>query len=160
MSNEEKVAAAKQALGKAVDALLELKREKPKVFYGGFAGIVLVLLIMIMMMSGGGDTSTSSPATGPAVKNLEIGKRYVLKNPNSYDPTAGVRLVITPGSMPAYDDTEKADRSGCNNLPQGTAVTVKGFYDAYGKKNSFVNVQIEDGECKGRSMWTLAINVQ
>jgi len=159
MSNEEKVAATKQALGKAVNTLLELKREKPKVFYGGFAGIVLILLVM--MMSGGGfSSSSSSVASGPAVSNLQIGKRYVLKNPNSYDPSAGVRMVITPGSMPAYDDTEKADRTGCNNLPQGTAVTVKGFYDAYGKKNSFVNVQIEDGECKGRSMWTLAINVQ
>ncbi len=159
MSNEEKVAAAKQALSKIVDALLELKREKPKIFYGGFAGIVLVLLIM-MMSGGGGPSSSSTTASGPVVKDLEIGKRYVLKNPNSYDPSAGVRMVITPGSMPAYDDTEKADRTGCNNLPQGTPVTVKGFYDAYGKKNSFVNVQIEDGECKGRSMWTLAINVQ
>ena len=46
-------------------------------------------------------------------------------------------------------------------MPQGTPVTVLGFQNAYGKKNAFVNVQIEqEGECKGSTAWTLAINVQ
>jgi hypothetical protein len=32
--------------------------------------------------------------------------------------------------------------------------------DAYGTKNAFVKVLIEDGVCKGKDGWALAIDVQ
>lgn len=147
---------AKKMIGSIVATLLKLKEEKPKVFYGALGGVVVLLAIM---MFGGGSGSSVS---GPSIKNLVVGQRYVLKSPNVADKNATIRLVAVPGTIAAYDDTEEDDRmGGCKHMPQGTPVTVLGFQDAYGKKNAFVNVQIEqEGECKGTSAWTLAINVQ
>ena len=41
-----------------------------------------------------------------------------------------------------------------------TACAIQEFQDFAGKKNAFVKVQVEDGECKGSSGWVLAIDVQ
>jgi hypothetical protein len=63
--------------------------------------------------------------------------------------------------MAAYDDSEEADRNGaCQHMPQGTKVTAVEFQDFAGKKNAFVKVRMEDGECKGNEGWALAIDVQ
>ena len=147
---------AQKMVGNILSSLLKLKEEKPKVFFGALGGIVV--LIVIVMLSGG----PSSTVSGPAIKNLVIGQRYVLQSPNTADKNATIRLVSVPGTIAAYDDTEEDDRiGGCKHMSQGTPVTVLGFQDAYGKKNAFVNEQIEqEGECKGTSAWTLAINVQ
>lgn len=143
--------------GNAVSLILSLKEENPKVFFGAIGGIVLLLLILIM--SGGGDDA-KLPA-GPKIKDLAIGQKYVLKSANSYDPAATVRLVAVPGAIAAYDDTEEADRNTpCQHIPQGTSVTVQELQDAYGTKNAFVKVLIDDGECKGKDGWALAIDVQ
>ncbi|MDD5580879.1 MAG: hypothetical protein PHY16_16585 [Methylobacter sp.] len=160
MSNQEStkkaVDSAKNIAGNLVSSILSLKEKKPKVFFGALGGIVVLL---ILMMISGGDEST--PVSGPTIKNLAAGQRYILKAPNTYDPKATVRLVQVPGTMAAYDDSEEADRtSPCQHLPQGTPISVLDFQDAYGKKNTFVKVQIEEGECKGNSGWTLAINIQ
>jgi hypothetical protein len=70
-------------------------------------------------------------------------------------------LVAVPGAIAAYDDTEAADRIGaCQHMPQGTPVSVLELQDAYGKKNAYAKVQMEEGECKGSSGWALAIDVQ
>ncbi|MDD5276699.1 MAG: hypothetical protein PHR16_11535 [Methylovulum sp.] len=159
MSNEEN---SKQALDSKKESainlmasILQLKDKNPKVFFGAISGLVLVVLIMIMS---GGD---STPVSKAAIKNIEVGQRYVLKSANAYDPAATVRLVSTPGAIAAYDDTEEADRSGaCQHMPQGTQVTAMDFSDAYGKKNAYVKVKIEEGECKGNEGWALAIDVQ
>jgi hypothetical protein len=160
MSNQENVKktidSAKNMAGNLISSILSLKEKQPKVFFGALGGIVALL---ILMMISGGDEPT--PVSGPTVKNLVAGQRYVLKAPNTYDPKATVRLVPVPGTLAAYDDTEEADRtSPCQHMPQGTPVSVLDFQDAYGKKNVFVKVQIEEGECKGNSGWTLAINIQ
>jgi hypothetical protein len=110
------------------------------------------------MMSGGSD---SKQVSGPVIKDLAVGQRYVLKSANAYDPAAKVRLVAVPGAIAAYDDTEEADRSAvCQHIIQGTPATVLELQDAYGKKNAYAKVQVEEGECKGNSGWALSIDVQ
>ena len=148
---------AKNTIGNLLSSFLSLKEKNPKVFFGAIGGVA-VLLVLMMTMGGGGSKPTIS---GPALKDLAVGQRYVLKSANAYDPSATVRLVSTPGAIAAYDDTEEADRSGaCQHIPQGTSVSVLGFSDAYGKQKAYAKVRIEDGECKGNEAWALAIDVQ
>ena len=110
-------------------------------------------------MSGGDDSAPG--VSGPAIKNLTVGQRYVLKSANAYDPGATVRLVSTPGAIAAYDDTEEADRSGaCQHMPQGTPISVLGFADAFGKQKAYAKVKVEEGECKDSEAWALAIDIQ
>jgi len=159
MSNEENVKetvdSAKNIANNLLSSMLNLKEKNPKVFFGAVGGVVVLLILM--MMSGGGSKTVS----GPVIKNLAVGQRYVLKSANAYDKDATVRLVSVPGTIAAYDDTEEADRSGaCQHIPQGTAVSVLELQDAYGKKNAYAKVQIEEGECKGNSGWALSIDVQ
>lgn len=155
-STGDKAEAMKKMASGFLASALKLKDEKPKVFYGAIAGVVVVLGFL---MFGGGSSSTVS---GPGIKDLVIGQRYVLQGPNAYDKEATIRLVAVPGTIAAYDDTEEDDRmGGCKHMPVGTPVTVLGFQDAYGKKNAFVNVKFEvEGECKDKTAWTLAINLQ
>ena len=153
MSEDENVKDAKKGIQNLLAAITKLKESNPKVLYGGLAA--LVILVLFMMMSGGSDTTISSPS----VQNLTIGNNYVLREPNAYDSKATIRLVGTPGSMAAYDDTEKADREGCKHLAQGTPIVIKSFFDAYGKKNAFSKVSVLSGDCKGTIGWTLSINV-
>jgi hypothetical protein len=162
MSNEENAKktldAAKNIAGNLISAALSLKEKNPKVFFGAAGGIA-VLLILIMMSGGGGSGSSSTPPSGPTIKNLAVGQNYVLKSANSYDPSATIRLVAAPGTLAAFDDTEEADRSGtCQHFPQGTRVKVLKLQDAIGTE--FAEVSVEDGECKGKTGWALAIDVQ
>ncbi len=146
---------AADKLGNIVSLMLQLKEKNPKVFFGAIGGVVLLL---ILMMSGG---EQAKPISGPTIKNLAVGQKYVLKSANSYDPAATVRLVAVPGAIAAYDDTEETDRNTpCQHIVQGTPVSVLELQDAYGTKNAFVKVQIESGECKGKDGWALAIDVQ
>jgi hypothetical protein len=167
MSNEENVQqeenvkqtvdSAKNTAGNLVSSFLSLKEKNPKVFFGAIGGVVVILLLMMTM---GGDSSKPI-VSGPALKDLAVGQRYVLKSANAYDPAATVRLVSTPGAIAAYDDTEEADRNGaCQHIPQGTPVSVLEFADAYGKQKTYAKVRIEEGECKGNEAWALAIDVQ
>ena len=146
---------AETANNNIVATLMALKDDNPKVFFGAIGGIVM--LFGVMMMGGGHDPALS----GPTLKNLAVGQKYVLKSANSYDSAAAVRLVAVPGAIAAYDDTEEADRkTPCQHISQGTPVTVTELQDAYGTKNAFVKVLMEDGECKGKDGWALAIDVQ
>jgi hypothetical protein len=148
-------ATSNEAAGNIITTLMALKENNPKVFFGAIGGVVL--LLGVVMMSGGHEPALS----GPTIKNLAVGQKYVLKSANSYDPAATVRLVAVPGAIAAYDDTEEADRkTPCQHIPQGTPVTVTELQDAYGTKNAFVKVLIEDGECKDKDGWALAIDVQ
>ncbi|MDD5319726.1 MAG: hypothetical protein PHD43_03760 [Methylococcales bacterium] len=155
-SEKQTVDSAKYSISNLISSLLSLKEKNPKVFFGGIGGIVILLIIM--MMSGG---SSKPTLTGPVLKDLAVGQRYVLKSANAYDPAATVRLVSTPGTIAAYDDTEETDRTGaCQHMPQGTPITVLDFADAYGKQKAYAKVKIEEGECKGNEGWALAIDVQ
>jgi hypothetical protein len=140
--------------GNIISLILEMKEKKPMVFWAALGGVVLLL---ILLMSGGGE----KPLSGPKIQSLAVGQKAVLKSANSYDPAATVRLVAVPGAIAAYDDTEEADRNTpCQHIAQGTHVSVAELQDAYGTKNAFVKVLIEDGECKGKDGWALAIDVQ
>lgn len=153
---KESVESAKNAASGLMNTVLALKDSNPKVFYGGIAGVVVLLLIV--SMAGGGD---NKKLTGPTIKDLVVGQRYVLKSVNAFDKNAKVRLVSVPGTIEAYDVAEEADTNGfCQHIEQGTPVTLLAVQDAYGKKNTFSKVQIEEGECKGNSGWALSIEVQ
>ncbi len=157
---EPKAAEAKEAamkvLSNVIDTLKQLQKDNPKVFYGGL-GVVAVILLF-MMMGGGG---SGKPAIeSKSVANLQVGKQYVLRSPNTYEQDSTVRLVSTPGNLAAYDDTEKADREGCKHLKQGTKVIVKDFYGAYGNPKAFAKVSPVSGECQGAIGWTSSINIQ
>jgi len=152
------VEAATGTVGNLVSSFLSLKESNPKVFFGSLGGVAILLVLMMTM---GGDDSAKPVISGPALKDLAIGQRYVLKSANAYDVAATVRLVVTPGAIAAYDDTEEKDRSGaCQHIPQGTPVSVLEFADAYGKQKTYAKVRIEDGECKGNEAWALAIDIQ
>lgn len=152
---EEAVESAKSAGGNVVSSLLSLKEKNPKLFYG-LAAVVLIPVI-VLAISGGSD----APVTGPKIKDLVSGQKYVLKSSNAYDPNATVRLVAVPGALSAYDDSEETDRNGtCQHLPQGTPVTALDFSAAYGQAKAFVKVQVDDGPCKGTTAWALGIDVQ
>jgi hypothetical protein len=161
MSNEENakktVDAAKETAGKLFSTMMDLKEKNPKVFFGAVGGVVLLLIII--MMSGG----DSNPLPKTTAKNLVAGQRYVLKNPNTYEVESPIQLVAVPGAIAAFDDSEDEEKGkveSCRRIAQGTPVTVVDFQDFAGKKNAFVKVQVEDGECKGSSGWVLAIDVQ
>jgi hypothetical protein len=135
--------------------LLTLKESNPKVFFGAIGGVAL--LILVIMMSGG----DSNPMPNSAPKNLVLGQKYTLKNPNAYEVASPIRLVTVPGAIAAYDDSEDATKKeACRQIPQGTAITLTELQDAYGKKNVFGKVKIEEGECKGSEGWVLSIDVQ
>jgi hypothetical protein len=164
MSDEENlnktVGSAKNIVGNQLAAFMGLKEKNPKAFYGIIAALVLPLLFM---MFGGGESNTA--VSGPTIKDLSIGQKYVLKSPNTIDQDAKIRLVPVPGTLAAYDDTEEEDRKDtkentCQHMPQGTPVEVMEFSDAYGKKKMFVKVKVTEGACKDKDGWVLAIDVQ
>lgn len=162
MNNEEKLNQAKAAANEAktkltemVGQFLSLKDSNPKVFYGVIGGVVLLLLISMMM---GGDSSVIANNTN---KNLAMGQSYTLKNANA--SSIGVTaLVAVPGNMAAYDNsTQDETTSGlvCQ-APDGSQIRIKGFADAFGKKNLFAQVEVESGPCQGKTGWTIVNNIQ
>jgi hypothetical protein len=157
-SAKKSVESAKNIAGNLISSALSLKEKNPKVFFGAVGGIALLLVIGLFS---GGDSGAPSLPTGPTIKNLQVGQRYVLKSVNTYDPSATIRLVPAPGTLAAYDDTEEADRTGtCQHFPQGTPVKVLKLQDAFGTENTFAEVSVEEGECKGKTGWALAIDIQ
>ncbi|WP_394753395.1 hypothetical protein [Crenothrix sp.] len=147
--------AAKNAGGNLMSSVMSLKENNPKLFFGLLA--VVAIPLVVIMMSGGGSNTVS----GPKIKDLVSGQKYILKSSNSYDPSATVRLVAVPGALAAYDDSEESDRNGaCQHLAQGTPVTALDFSAAYGQAKAFVKVQVDDGPCKGTTAWALGIDVQ
>jgi hypothetical protein len=165
-NNEPKAAEQVQnKLGNFIAIMLDLKENKPKVFYGLVGGVILVLLFVMMS----GDGGTKSVTTENKLKNIAVGQQYVLKSANTYDEAATIRLVSDPGEIKAFDDTEETDRKDsvkdgvnttCQHIKQGTPVTVLKLTDAYGTKNAFAEVQIIDGPCKGKTGWALSIDIQ
>ncbi len=161
MSEEEKVTATadslKTTVGNQIAAFMGLKEKNPKLFYGILAIIALPILLMML---GGGEPKPA--VSGPTVKDIQIGQKYQLKAPNVVDTSATIRLVPVPGTLAAYDDSEEEDRKAvCQHFPQGTPVEATEFSDFGGNKKMFVKVKIlQDGECKDKDGWVLAIDVQ
>lgn len=162
MSNEENakksLESAKNMVGQLVSTALSLKEKNPKVFYGAVGGLAL-LLIFVMIGGGGSGGEAPSLPTGSSLKNLQTGQLYTLKSANSYDTSAMIRLVSAPGTLAAYDDTEEADRTGtCQNFPQGTKVKVIRTQEI--SSTEYAEVSVESGECKGKTGWAFAIDLQ
>lgn len=161
MSNEESakktVDAAKETVGKLFSLMMDLKEKNAKVFFGVIGG--LVLLLIVMMMSGGDSTTV----TASSAKKLAAGQRYILKNPNTYEIESPIQLLAVPGAIAAFDDSEDVEKGkveSCRRIAQGTEISILDFQDFAGKKNAFVKVQVEAGQCKDSSGWVLAIDVQ
>lgn len=152
MSNEENPSKS-SAISDIVSKIMDLKESNPKVLYGAIGAIVV--LILIMMMSGGSNKSLPSAS----ISNIAIGQTYQLRMHNSVDSEATVRLVASPGSLAAYDDTDLKDRSGdCTHLAQGTKVKAVQIQTIVSIQ--YVNVEMLDGECSGRKGWVISSNLK
>lgn len=145
--------AASDAAEGAVAKVMAIKESNPKLFFGALIGVVLIILFL--MMSGGSDKKM--PVSRSV--NLAVGQTYSLKGANTYDPKATIRLVAIPGSIAAYDDTEKEDRDGgCKHMPQGTKVKLLQIQAAFGQAK-FVQVEMLNGECAGKKGWAVSNNL-
>lgn len=155
-SVEESVEEVQQAVSGGLSSVLALKESNPKVFFGGIG--LLLAVVLLLAMSGGEETPVVS---GKQAVNLAIGKQYILKSPNSYDDKATIQLLPVPGTIAAYDDgASEEDKNPCKAIVQGTHVSVMNFQDAFGKKNTFAQVKIEEGVCKDKDGWVLAVDLE
>ena len=137
-----------------VSKIIKLKDEKPKLFYRGIAGIVVILIIISFF--GGGNPEVISERVE---KNLVIGGSYVLRNPNAAGDQAMTSLVKEPGSLQGYDRSMNDDLYICL-APAGTRVTILQFMDAFGTPKLFAEVEVNSpGECLGKKGWTLVNNI-
>ena len=140
--------------GNVVSKIMGFKESNPKVFFGAIGGLLLV--IVFMLFSGG----SNNPIPSRKAVNLAIGNTYTLKGVNSYGDNAKIRLVAVPGSMAAYDESEKEGNEGtCRHMPLGTKVKLLQIQEAFGGAK-FVELEILDsGECTGRKGWATANNL-
>lgn len=149
---DEAVDAVEDAVDSAKPALMKLREDNPKVFYGGLAGIVVVL--GFLMLSGGGSSST----TQHEQTAISLGQTYTLKAPNSVGESS-LKILKVPGSMASFDNPEDV----VCNAPVGTPVIARDFKDAFGKKQLFVQVEIQQemADCRqGVKGWTLKNNLK
>ena len=149
---EEAVDAVEDAVDNAQPALMKLKEENPKVFYGAIAGIVVVL--GFIFLSGGGSTVKQHAQTA-----VSLGQSYTLTAPNSVGETTTLKILKVPGSMASFDNSEDV----VCNAPVGTPVIARNFQDAFGKSQLFVQVEIQQevGDCRqGVKGWTLKNNLK
>ncbi|NOR80733.1 MAG: hypothetical protein GQ529_07860 [Methyloprofundus sp.] len=148
---EEAVDAVEDAVDQAKPPLMKLKEENPKVFYGAIAGVVLVLGLFFMS---GGDSGSKQHASAA----ISLDQTYTLKAPNSVGETS-LKILKVPGSMASFDNPEDV----VCNAPVGTPVIARGFQDAFGKKQLFVQVEIQQeiADCRqGAKGWTLKNNLK
>src|SRR5674476_222257 len=66
---------AKNTVGNLVSSFLSLKDKNPKVFFGAIGGVAVLLVLMMMI----GGNSSKPTISGPVLKDLAVGQRYVLK---------------------------------------------------------------------------------
>jgi hypothetical protein len=136
-------------------SVMSLKENNAKVFYGAVAGVVGVVLMLAML----GGSEKTLPSSAP--KNLASGQKYTLQSPNAAAEDGEktiIRLVATPGAIAAFDDDENKTEE-CRKFPEGTHVTVLDKQDAFGKKDVFAKVQIDEEICNGTIGWVLAVNL-
>ncbi len=138
----------------AVAKIMALKESNPKVFFGAIGGLVIVILLIFM--SGG----SNNPLPQPKQVNLVNGNTYTLKGVNSYGTNSKIRLVSVPGSIAAYDESEKEGNEGaCKDMPEGTKVKLLSTQEALGGA-MFVELEILDAKgCEGRKGWATANNL-
>lgn len=153
---EEAVEAVEEVVEDAVDSsvppLLKLKNENPALFFGGIAGLILVL-VLFMLSGDSGVTQQKQIA-------VSLGSTYTLQAPNSLDANnATLKILKVPGQMSAFDNDDDVT---CK-APVGTSVTVRGFQDAFGTSQMFVQVEVNQdiADCRqGVKGWTLKNNLK
>ncbi len=148
---ESAVDTVEDTVEQAKPMLMKLKDENPKVFYGAIAAVVVAL--GVFFLSGDGSSSKQQVQTV-----VSIGQPYTLKAPNSVGETS-LKILKVPGSMASFDNPEDV----VCNAPVGTPVIARGFQDAFGKKQLFVQVEIaqETADCRqGVKGWTLKNNLK
>ena len=148
---EEAVDAVEDAVDNAKPALIKLKEENPKLFYGAIAGIIVVLAFVFL--SGGSKTVKQHAQTA-----VSLGQTYTLKAPNSVGETS-LKILKVPGSMASFDNPEDI----ICTAPVGTSVIARNFQDAFGKSQLFVQVEIQQeiADCRqGVKGWTLKNNLK
>lgn len=152
-----KAEVASNAVANVVSKALGLKESNPKVFFGAIGAVVVVILIS--MMSGGGGPEKSM--SNAKILDVSIGGTYELDAPKtSADPDALVRLVAVPGSLAAFDDTDKKDRMGdCKHLPEGTKVKVLQLQRVF-QSTQQAEIEMLAGACKGQKGWTFVYNLR
>lgn len=147
---EDAVDAVEDAVENAKPALMKLKEDNPKVFYGAIVGVIAILAFFFLS---GGSSSTQHVQTAASV-----GQSYVLKAPNSVGETV-LKILKVPGSIASFDNPEDV----VCNAPVGTPVKAVKFQDAFGKKQLFAQVEIlqEAGDCRqGAKGWTMKNNLK
>ncbi len=157
-SVEEVVEQIKDGVEDAVDAveeakppLVKFKDEKPKLFYGAIAGIVVVL--GVVFMSGGDEVKQHA-----SQMTYTVGQSYTLQAANALSDTT-IKILKVPGQMASFDNESDVTCSA----PTGTPVLARSFQDAFGTKQLFVQVEIqqESGDCRqGVKGWTLKTNLK
>ncbi len=149
---EDAIDAVEDTVEKAKPPLMKLKEENPKLFYGGIAGVVAVLGLFFLS----GDDNSPKQHSQTAIS---IGQTYTLKAPNNEFGGALLKILKVPGSMASFDNPEDV----VCNAPSGTSVIAKKFQDAFGKKQLFVQVEVqqETDDCRqGAKGWTLKNNLK
>lgn len=150
---EEAVEAVEDAVDKAKPPLMKLKDEKPMVFYGAIAGILVIL--GFIFLSGGGNSVKQHVQTA-----VSIGQTYTLNAVNVVgDDKATLKILKEPGSIASFDNSELI----VCKAPMGTSVVAQEFRDAFGKSQLFVKVEVqqEAGDCqRGVQGWTLKNNLK
>ncbi len=149
---EDAVDAVEDTVEKAKPALIKLKEENPKLFYGGIAAVVAVLGLFFLSGDDGGKVKSHSQTA------VSIGQTYVLKAPNEVSKSS-LKILKVPGSITSFDNAEDV----VCNAPSGTSVIAKNFQDAFGKKQLFVQVEVLEkvADCRqGAKGWTLKNNLQ
>jgi len=149
---EETVEAVEEAMENSVPPLLKLKSENPALFFGGIAGVVVA--IVLFMLSGDEDEVGQHKQA-----DMSLGSIHTLQAPNSLGASnVSLKILKIPGQMSAFDNDDDVT---CN-APIGTSVTVRGFQDAFGTSQMFVQVEInqEIADCRqGVKGWTLKNNL-
>jgi len=149
---EETVEAVEEAVESSVPPLMKLKNDNPTVFFGGIAGVIIaIVLFMLSDEEGIGQHKQA---------DMSLGSVHTLQAPNALEPgNVSLKILKIPGQMSAFDND---DDVSCN-APVGTSVTVRGFQDAFGTSQMFVQVEInqEIADCRqGVKGWTLKNNLK
>ncbi|MDF1583808.1 MAG: hypothetical protein RQ733_06245 [Methyloprofundus sp.] len=155
-SVEEVVADIKETVEGAIDdtkpPLMKLKDENPKLFYGALVAVVVVLGGVFMSGGDNGGKQHASQMT------YAVGQSYTLQAANALTDTT-VKILKVPGQMASFDNESDIVCSA----PTGTPALARSFQDAFGTKQLFVQVEVqqEAGDCRqGVKGWTLKTNLK
>lgn len=134
----------------AVQNIVETLKTNPKARYALIGAAVVVVLALAL--GGGGEVQQRAPAT------VATGQSVTLENPNG----GNSHLTIQPGLVSVADPEEDKEQTVCMakagtqaRVQEEQLVAVPG-----GGQLPFVKIEVNDGECKGKSGWVSKINIK